>query len=137
MIREHRPGQPGPQGPVPQSAEGDQEIASPSVIAPDLCITGEVFCEGDIEIYGWIQGRVNSKSLTVGEGALVDGSIRAQEVRIGGSIKGPITAHSVTMDKTACVEGSIFHHDLSAHPESIHRGRKPWRLRPLEEHSEP
>ncbi|MCG8355603.1 MAG: polymer-forming cytoskeletal protein [Kiloniellales bacterium] len=99
-------------------------------------MTGEVLSEGQIEIYGTVQGKVNSKRLTVEEGALIKGSIVAEEVRIRGAIQGPITANSVVMDSTAWVEGSIFHHVLSAHPESVHRGRKPWRLRPLEECSE-
>ena len=123
-------------GPLSHGQRGSLEGAGPSVIAADLSVTGEVLSEGQIEIYGTVQGKVNSKRLTVEEGALIKGSIVAEEVRIRGAIQGPITANSVVMDSTASVEGSIFHHVLSAHPESVHRGRKPWRLRPLEECSE-
>ncbi len=122
---------------LPADAEGpDHDPVPPSVIAPDLNVTGEVMSDGKIEIYGTVEGKVNSKNLTVGEGATVRGAITADQVRVRGSIEGPITANSVVMDRTAWVEGSIFHHKLSAHPDSVHRGRKPWRLKPLEEGSE-
>ncbi len=122
---------------LPTEAEGpDHDPVPASVIAPDLNVTGEVLSDGRIEIYGTVEGKVNSKNLTVGEGAHVRGAITADQVRIRGSIEGPITANSVVMDRTAWVEGSIFHHKLSAHPESVHHGRKPWRLKPLEEGSE-
>ena len=121
----------------PTDAEGqDHDPVPPSVIAPDLNVTGELLGDGKVEIYGTVEGKVNSKNLTVGEGATVRGAITADQVRIRGSIEGPITANSVVMDRTAWVEGSIFHHKLSAHPESVHHGRKPWRLKPLEEGSE-
>lgn len=85
----------------------------PSVISPDLRVVGDLHSEGDIQVKGRVEGDVKSRSVTVGEGAHVEGSIVADTVHISGSIKGQVQAPSVTVAKSAKVVGDIIHQTLS------------------------
>ncbi|MEE8533942.1 MAG: polymer-forming cytoskeletal protein, partial [Alphaproteobacteria bacterium] len=62
----------------------------PSVISADLKLIGNVHSAGDVQVDGTIEGDINSRSLTVGEGARIDGSITADHVRICGSVSGQV-----------------------------------------------
>lgn len=109
----------------------EDAVGSPSIIASDLLICGDVHTEGDIQILGKIEGEIHSRSVTIGESGHIKGKIFAEQVCVRGAIEGPVTANSVIMDRTANVVGSVFHNSLSVHPEAVHDGRAPWRLDPL------
>lgn len=85
----------------------------PSTISADLKVVGNLHCAGDIHIKGTVEGDIRSRSVEVGEGAHVQGSIVADTVRISGSIKGQIEAPNVTVAKTAKMIGDIVHETLS------------------------
>ncbi|MCZ6862947.1 MAG: polymer-forming cytoskeletal protein, partial [Alphaproteobacteria bacterium] len=69
---------------TPISANGDSAKTTgiPSIISPDLTIVGDLKSHGDIQIDGTIEGDINSRLLTVGEQATVEGCIVADTVRI-------------------------------------------------------
>jgi cytoskeletal protein CcmA (bactofilin family) len=102
------PDQPSERSYSPSRASGEA-----SVIGPDLRVVGDLHCEGDIQIKGRVEGDVKSRSVTVDEGAHVEGAIMGDSVHISGSIKGQIQAPSVTVAKTAKVVGDIVHQTLS------------------------
>lgn len=85
----------------------------PSIISPDLKIVGDLKSGGDIQIDGTIEGDINSRLLTIGEQALVEGSIVADTVRISGTVKGQIQARIVHLDKVARVTGDVTHETLT------------------------
>ena len=72
-----------------QASGGDQHRATsserprasiggvPSIISADLTITGNLQSDGDIQIDGQVDGDVLSRSLTIGQGAKVNGTVRA------------------------------------------------------------
>ncbi len=103
-----------------------------ATLGPDITVVGCVECDGHIDLYGMVEGEILCDSVSIAPGGRVLGSIIAQQVWVGGMIDGPITAHSVTLARTARVNGSIFHRELHMEPGAKHRGRKPWRLNPLE-----
>ncbi len=86
--------------------------ATPSIISADLQITGNLKSNGDIQIDGRIDGDVDSKSLTVGEGAEINGTISCERVRVCGKISGEIRATSVVLARSAKVNGDIAHKNL-------------------------
>ncbi len=86
---------------------------APSIISADLKVIGDLTCSGDIQIDGMIEGDVKSKTVTVGEGAQINGSISAETVNIRGSVSGETRATSVVVSKSARVEGDIIHEQLS------------------------
>ncbi len=88
-------------------------IGVPSIISADLKIVGDLKSSGDIQIDGTVEGDIDSRTLTVGEGATVKGSIVAETVRISGNIVGQVKATSVSLAKTAKVNGDITHETLT------------------------
>lgn len=85
----------------------------PSIISPDLKITGDLKSSGDIQIDGTVEGDIDSRLLIVGVGARVEGSISAETVRVSGTVHGEVKAKSVTLDKSAKVVGDVVHENLT------------------------
>ena len=108
------------QGSKPSDTDAQTEPAGagrssgePSVISTDLKVIGDLHCAGDIQIKGTVEGDIKSRSVTVGEGAHVQGSIYGDSVHISGSVKGYIEAPTVTVAKTAKILGDIVHESLA------------------------
>ncbi len=87
--------------------------AVPSIISADLKIVGNMQSNGDIQIDGQVEGDVVSRTLTVGEGALVKGSVRGETVRICGQVQGEVNAASVIIAKTARESSDVVHPSLA------------------------
>ncbi|MGD9741861.1 MAG: polymer-forming cytoskeletal protein [Dongiaceae bacterium] len=96
--------------------------ASPSIISADLRIVGDLASAGDLQIDGEVEGDIQSRTLTVGEGAQVKGSLSAETVRVCGSVSGQIKATTVVLDKTARVTGDIMHTSLAIEPGAFLEG---------------
>lgn len=107
----------------PQRQPTSTTSGSPSIISADLKITGDVESDGDMQIDGIIEGDVTSRTLTVGQGARVRGSIFADKATIAGTISGQIKARSVTIAKTARVEGDVVHDSLEIEAGAFLEGR--------------
>ncbi|MHA1566946.1 MAG: bactofilin family protein [Alphaproteobacteria bacterium] len=91
----------------------------PSLISSDLEIIGDLRCAGDIQIDGKVEGNIKSKTVTVGEGAMVKGSIVADRATLLGSVNGEIKADQIIIAKTAKVVGDIIHRSLSVEAGAI------------------
>ena len=98
--------------PEPQKPAAAVRNAAPSIISADLKIVGDLTSAGDIQ----------SRTITVGESALVTGSIVADTVRICGSVNGQIKGQTVTLDKSAKVIGDIMHQSLAIEPGAFLEG---------------
>jgi cytoskeletal protein CcmA (bactofilin family) len=85
----------------------------PSIISADLKIVGDMNSEGEIQVDGSVDGDIRTKTLLVGETALIKGEIVAEVVFVHGSINGQIKAREVNLVKTAHVVGDILHENLS------------------------
>lgn len=94
----------------------------PSIISPDLTIIGDLKSGGDIQVDGSIEGDINSRLLTVGERAKVQGSIVADTIRISGTVIGQIKAKSVFLEKSARVTGDITHGNLTMEAGALLEG---------------
>lgn len=94
-----------------------------SIISADLKIVGDLHCEGDLQIDGTVEGDINSCTLTVGEGAHIEGSITAETVRIWGFASGQVNAASVTIAKTAKVTGDIAYQTLAIEEGAVLDGQ--------------
>ncbi|MFQ6018459.1 MAG: polymer-forming cytoskeletal protein [Kiloniellaceae bacterium] len=112
FSQSHRPAEEPPrQGEAVRGA--GRSSGEPSIINTDLKVVGDLHSAGDIQVKGTVEGDINSKSVTIGEGAQVQGSVSAETVHISGTIKGQIQAPSVQVAKTAKVLGDIVHQTLS------------------------
>ena len=85
----------------------------PSIVAEDMEMVGNIVSKGDVQLDGKIEGDITSNKLTVGEKAVITGTIFGDEVRIAGSVNGEITARKVELTSTARVTGDINHDSLS------------------------
>jgi len=95
------------------SSKPASKASVPSIISPDLRINGDMVCSGDIQIDGWVEGDIQSRNVTVGEGATVHGAVQAENVKICGIVNGQIRADNVVLEKSARVTGDILHKSLS------------------------
>ncbi len=96
--------------------------AAPSIISSDLKILGDLISAGDLQVDGIVEGDIQSRSLTVGEGAVVTGNIVAETTRVCGQVTGQIKASTVTLDRTAKVVGDIVHQVLALEPGAFLEG---------------
>lgn len=96
---------------------------APSIISADLRILGDILCDGDIQIEGVVEGDVKSKSLTVGESALVKGSVMCETARIRGTVDGEIFARTVFLARTSRVRGDITHESIAIEAGAYLDGR--------------
>ncbi len=95
----------------------------PSVISTDLKVVGNLHCAGDIQIKGTVEGDIKSRTVTVGEGAHVQGSVYGDSVHVSGSVKGQIEAPTVTIAKSAKILGDIIHESLSVEAGAFIEGQ--------------
>jgi cytoskeletal protein CcmA (bactofilin family) len=70
---------------------------------------GKLRCKETLRIDGRIAGEVEcEKTVLVGEGAVVEANIAAEEVKISGVVKGDIAARrKITLERTAVVTGDL------------------------------
>jgi cytoskeletal protein CcmA (bactofilin family) len=85
----------------------------PSIISRGLKITGDLKSGGDVQIDGIIEGNIDCRLLTIGQGGEMHGSITAETVRVSGKVEGQLKAKSVTLHKTAEMIGDITHGNLA------------------------
>ena len=86
--------------------------AAPSIISNDLKITGDLHSNGDVHVDGTVDGDINARSVTVGEGAQITGRVSGDRVRLCGQLNGGVDAAMVELTRTARVEGDILHDSL-------------------------
>ncbi|MBL4720629.1 MAG: polymer-forming cytoskeletal protein [Alphaproteobacteria bacterium] len=95
------------------TGKGDKAPSPPSILGEDLAIQGNLASEGDIQIDGKVEGDIASKTLTIGEKAVVKGNITCETVFVAGAVYGAINARTVELSDTATVVGDIHHESLA------------------------
>lgn len=85
----------------------------PSILGPDLAITGDIKSEGEIQIDGRHDGNIIAAKLTIGEQGSVVGTVKAKWVHIRGKISGKISANVVELASTANVQADITQDQLT------------------------
>jgi len=96
---------------------------TPSLIASDVQIDGNVRTGGELQLDGHITGDVSCGGLVMGETGAVKGTISADNVTIRGTVNGEIRARSVRLEKSAVVEGDVIHESLSVEAGAKLTGR--------------
>lgn len=107
---------------APETGRSSGRGSVPSIISADLRITGDLVSSGDLQVDGSIEGDVQSRTLTIGEGAHVKGAVTAETVRVCGTVTGQVKANSVTITKTAKVMGDVLHQVLGIEPGAYLEG---------------
>lgn len=87
--------------------------STPSIIAPDVKIDGNITTNGELQLDGVINGDLMCGSVVMGETGSVTGVIEADNVIIRGLVNGEIRARTVRLEKSAVVEGDVYHENLA------------------------
>ena len=101
-----------PSAPELRSTGKSPANSEPSVIGPSLRINGNLETDAELLVSGKIEGDIKGKTITIGEGAEVTGSIYGETVKVAGKIQGKIEARTVVVSKTAHTTGDIIHASL-------------------------
>lgn len=82
----------------------------PSILAPDIRITGDIKGEGDVSIEGPLDGNVTARCVTVGPEGHVTGSVKAEQVVISGTVEGDVKAGEVSFTASSKFKGTVTVH---------------------------
>ena len=78
-----------------------------SIIARDLSLTGNLICEGVLEIEGKISGDIYGNIVTLRESASVTGNIIGRIVNIRGEFNGIIKGERINISGKANIKGTL------------------------------
>jgi cytoskeletal protein CcmA (bactofilin family) len=107
---------------APRPINGSSNGHAQSIISRDLKIKGDLVCNGDIQIDGEVEGDVQSRSITIGEGADVRGTISSDTIRVCGSVNGQLKGQNVVLARTAKLVGDVTHQTLAVEPGAFFEG---------------
>lgn len=96
--------------------------SAPSVIGSGLTVSGNLVSEDDVQVDGRVEGDVRAASVVVGENAVIQGDIIAEEAVIRGRLEGSVRARKLTLCATARVNGNILHEAMSVETGAIFQG---------------
>ena len=86
---------------------------TPTILARDLKVDGDINSAGLIEIEGIIKGNISGNTVILREEGSIEGEINAQSLSIRGAFNGKIKAKSVNISGKAKVVGEIEYESLS------------------------
>jgi cytoskeletal protein CcmA (bactofilin family) len=86
-------------------------------------ISGKLHFEGAARIDGNIDGEIDGKEVTIGEGAVATAQIRADSIVVSGKVKGDITAtQKIELRPTARIIGNITAPKVIVHDGAVFEG---------------
>lgn len=87
--------------------------ATPSILATDLSIQGDLKSAGELLIEGHVTGDVTAKKVTTGPNSTIDGDVLAEELVVHGEIKGRVRAEHINLRATAKINGDVYHRTIT------------------------
>lgn len=109
--------------PAPSPLRAGSSSGAPSVIGPDLLITGNLVSKGEVQIDGEVQGDIHGTHIVVGERAKITGGIVAEEVVVRGHVMGSVRGKRVLLQNASHVEGDIYHQTLAIEQGAFFEGK--------------
>src|SRR4051795_11088329 len=110
------------QPPQPPAKRSASARSAPSIISADLTVTGTLTSTGDMQVDGRVEGDVHSAALVVGEKAIIQGEVIADEVTVRGRVEGSIRARKILLCSTCHVEGNILHEAFAVEAGAFFEG---------------
>ncbi len=87
--------------------------STPTIIAKDLRIEGNIIGNGIIEIEGNVKGVVNVNSVILREDGVIEGSVIAESLSLRGKFNGTVNAKNINITSKAHVTGLLEYSSLS------------------------
>lgn len=86
---------------------------TPTIIARDLKIEGNILSSGLVEIEGHVKGTINGNSVVLREDGIIEGEILAESLSIRGKFNGTVRAKNISITSKARITGLIEYGSLS------------------------
>ncbi len=85
-----------------------------TIIGTDVTLTGNLKSDSNIQINGKVKGKIQTKNdIVIGEGALVEGGIKANNATVTGTVQGNIdTKEDLEVSPSGRVLGDIITQNL-------------------------
>ncbi|MFM2042318.1 MAG: hypothetical protein RLY86_894 [Pseudomonadota bacterium] len=96
--------------------------AMPSIIGPDMLVTGNLSTPGEVRVEGRVDGDVTCAKLIIGDGGTVQGHVTAGSVKVHGKVIGAIEAEEVFLLAGSEVLGDIIQGSLEIAPGALFEG---------------
>jgi cytoskeletal protein CcmA (bactofilin family) len=99
-------------------------MPSPSTIGGGTTVRGNIHSEGDLDIYGRVEGSVVARGdLLIGAGALVQSDVSGRRVVVQGAVAGNVTAEeAIVLEDGARVVGDLGAPRIGIRPGALVRG---------------
>jgi cytoskeletal protein CcmA (bactofilin family) len=115
----------------PAAKKDVKKPSVPSIISSGLFVSGNLLAEGDLQVDGRVQGDVRATSVVVGEQAVVQGDIIAEEAIIRGRVDGGIRARKLQLCAKTRVNGNVVYEALSVETGAVFQGNCRYSDNPL------
>lgn len=96
---------------------------APAVITPPCTLIGNLYCKGEVQFEGELQGDLVGDLVVIGEMGKITGSIIADDVVVRGHVVGSIRAKRLRVQATAQVEGDLICISVAIEEGALHEGR--------------
>ena len=90
-----------------------------SRISEDITITGDLTCEGPVELWGTIKGDIAAIRLEIMSGGRVEGNVEAEELIVHGEHDGAATCTSIEI-----YAGAVLRSNVTARSLACERGAR-------------
>lgn len=100
-----------PKAPAPAAVS--RKAMSPSVIASNMSVLGNIISDGILDIDGQVDGNVRGHIVTVRPEGRIRGDVMAEEIYVYGTVDGLIKAANVTLYASAHVTGTVMHETIT------------------------
>ncbi len=91
-------------------AAGKQKTGTEVTIATigaGIIIRGNVECAHDLQVDGHVMGDIVCPTLLLSEGGLIDGSVKAERVRVSGKVEGTVHTGDLAIEATGRIKGDV------------------------------
>jgi cytoskeletal protein CcmA (bactofilin family) len=109
------------------------KLVRPSVLAPDLEVTGDITSKGPLVVQARVVGNIAGEIVTIEQWADVKGDIEAKQTTIEGVVLGEVIAGDVRVAHSGQINGSVHYTKLAVEPGAVIEGH----LRKIESTPEP
>jgi cytoskeletal protein CcmA (bactofilin family) len=96
--------------------------AKPSVLAPDLEVTGDITTKGPLVVQARVVGNITGEIVTIEHWANVKGDIEAKQATIEGVVVGAVIADDVRVAHSGQINGSVHYTKLTVEAGAMIEG---------------
>jgi cytoskeletal protein CcmA (bactofilin family) len=96
-----------------RKGNGAASASEPTIIARDMTVEGNLYCDGELHIDGTVIGSVKAAVCIVEATGSVTGEVAADALYIHGQINGPVDAGHVRIYAGSQVKGDVLNETIS------------------------